>query len=111
MDIEEFYDADERRRTSEEIQFGDEWTDADGRRYEVLWVADTGEVYAMYEPIEPMVSDAVGDVLVQHMPTSAVTVEVLGNIATREDIESRLAGWQDAMPDRGSIDWVRQRIT
>jgi len=111
MDIEEFYDADERRRTSEEIQFGDEWTDADGRRYEVLWVADTGEVYAMYEPIEPMVSDAVGDVLVQHMPTSAVTVEVLGNITTREDIESRLEGWQDAMPDRGSIDWVRQRIT
>jgi hypothetical protein len=45
------------------------------------------------------------------MPTSAVTVEVLCNIATREDIESRLEGWQDAMPDRGSIDWVRRRIT
>ena len=111
MDIEEFYDADERRRASEEIQFGDEWTDTDGRRYEVLWVADTGEVYAMYEPIEPMVSDAVGDVLVQHMPTSAVTVEILGNIATREDIESRLEGWQDVMPESGSIDWVRQRVS
>jgi len=111
MDIEEFYDADERRRTSEEIQFGDEWTDADGRRYEVLWVADTGEVYAMYEPIEPMVSDAVGDVLVQHMPTSAVTVEVLGTVAARDDIDARLAGWENAMPDAGSIDWVRQRVS
>jgi hypothetical protein len=58
-----------------------------------------------------MVSDAVGDVLVQHMPTSAVTVEVLGNVATRDDIDTRLAGWEDAMPARGSIDWVRERIT
>jgi len=111
MDIEEFYDADPRRRESEEVRFGDEWTDADGGRYEVMWVTNTGEVYAMYEPVEPMVSDAVGDVLVQHMPTSAVTVEVLGNAATRDDIDARLAGWEAAMPERGSIDWVRQRIT
>ena len=111
MDIEEFYDADPRRRASEDVRFGDEWTDADGGRYEVMWVTDTGEVYAMYEPVEPMVSDAVGDVLVQHMPTSAVTVEVLGTIATRDDIDTRLAGWEDAMPARGSIDWVRERIT
>ena len=76
-----------------------------------MWVADTGEVYAMFEPVEPMVSDAVGDVLVQHMPTSAVTVEILGNVATRDDIDARLAGWEDAMPERGSIDWVRPRVT
>jgi hypothetical protein len=111
MDIEEFYDADPRRRASEEILFGDEWTDAAGGRYEVLWVADTGEVYAMYEPIEPVYSDGVGDVLVQRMPTSAVTVEILGNVATRDDIDARLAGWEDVMPERGSIDWVRQRIS
>ena len=111
MDIEEFYDADERRRESEEVMFGDEWTDAAGGRYEVLWVADTGEVYVMFEPIEPMVSDAVGDVMVQHMPTSAVTVDILGTVSTRDQIEARLAGWEDAMPERGSIDWVRDRIT
>jgi hypothetical protein len=111
MDIEEFYDADPRRRASEEVRFGDEWTDADGGRYEVMWVADTGEVYAMFEPVEPLVSDAVGDVLVQHMPTSAVTVEVLGTVATRDDIDARLAGWEDAMPDLGSIAWVRERVT
>jgi hypothetical protein len=45
------------------------------------------------------------------MPTSAVTVEILANIATQDDIEARLEGWQDVMPDRGSIDWVRQRVT
>ena len=111
MDIEEFYDADPRRRASDEVRFGDEWTDADGGRYEVLWVADTGEVYAMYEPIEPLVSDAVGDVIVQHMPASAVTVEILGNVATRDDIDARLEGWEKAMPDLGSITWVRERVS
>ena len=30
---------------------------------------------------------------------------------TRDEIESRLNGWEDAMPEPGSIDWVRQRVT
>ena len=110
MDIEEFYDADPRRRASEEIPFGHEWTDADGGRYEVMWIADTGEVYAMFEPVEPIASDGVGDIFVQHMPTSAVTVEVLGVVADRADIDTRLAGWADVMPESGSITWVRERI-
>ena len=111
MDIEEFYDADPRRRASEEVAYGHEWTDADGGRYEVMWVADTGEVYAMFEPVEPIASDGVGDIFVQHMPTSAVTVEVLGAVAEKADIDERLAGWADAMPEVGSITWVRERIT
>jgi hypothetical protein len=110
MDIEEFYDADPRRRASEEIAFGHEWTDAGGGRYEIQWVADTGELYAMFEPVEPMASDAVGDVFVQHMPTSAVTVEVLATIPTREEVEQRLTGWQDTMPQPDSITWLRARI-
>jgi len=110
MDIEEFYDADPRRRASEEIAFGHEWTDLEGGRYEVMWIADTGEVYAMFEPVEPMASDGVGDIFVQHMPTSAVTVELLGVVADRADIDERLAGWADAMPEVGSIAWVRERL-
>lgn len=110
MDIEEFYDADPRRRASEEIAYGHEWTDADGGRYEVLWVADTGEVYAMFEPVEPMASDGIGDIFPQHMPTDAVTVEVLGVVADRATIDGLLAGWEDAMPGSNSIAWVRERI-
>jgi hypothetical protein len=49
MDIEEFYDQDPRRRASDEIEFGREWSEND-RRFEVSWVADTGEVYVMAEP-------------------------------------------------------------
>ncbi|GMU77323.1 MAG: hypothetical protein AMXMBFR46_01240 [Acidimicrobiia bacterium] len=111
MDIEEFYDADPRRRASEEVAFGHEWSDADGGRYEVMWVVDTGEVYAMFEPVEPLASDGVGDIFPQHLPTSAVTVEVLGIAPTRDDVDRRLAGWEDAMPAAGSIAWVRGRIT
>ena len=110
MDIEEFYDADPRRRASEEVAFGQEWTDADGGRYEVMWVVDTGEVYAMFEPVEPMASDGIGDSFPQHLPTKAVTVEVLGVVPTREAIDELLAGWEEAMPEPGSIAWVRARI-
>ncbi|MFM8305130.1 MAG: hypothetical protein ACKOA9_12690 [Actinomycetota bacterium] len=110
MDIEQFYDADPRRRASEEVAFGHEWTDADGGRYEVMWVADTGEVYAMFEPVEPMASDGIGDIFPQHMPTEAVTVEVLGVVADRATIDAALAGWADVMPQPGSVAWVRERV-
>lgn len=110
MDIEEFYDADPRRRASEEVAFGHEWTDTQGGRYEVMWVADTGEVYAMFEPVEPLASDGIGDIFPQHMPAEAVTVEVLGTVASRAEIDERLAGWEAAMPEPGSITWVRDRL-
>jgi hypothetical protein len=110
MDIEEFYDADPRRRASEEVPFGHEWTDTAGGRYEVMWIADTGEVYAMFEPIEPISSDGIGDLVVQHMPVSAVTVEALGTVPTRAEIDERLAGWEAEMGKLGSIDWVRARL-
>ena len=42
MDIEEFYSADERRRQSAEVEFGTNWFDAKGSRYEISWVEDTG---------------------------------------------------------------------
>ena len=49
MDIEQFYSADERRRQSGEVEFGNNWFDAKGNRYELSWVEDTGELYAMLE--------------------------------------------------------------
>ena len=111
MDIEEFYDADPRRRESEEVAFGHEWTDADGGRYEVMWVADTGEVYAMFEPVEPMASDGIGDIFPQHMPTAGRDgrgARHRGRPATRSTRCSP-AG-RTAMPASGSIAWVRERI-
>jgi hypothetical protein len=98
MDIEEFYDEDPRRQASEEIEFGREWYEND-ERFEVAWVADTGEVYAMAEPYSR-----------RGVSTESVTVEVFAVIEGRDAINSVLTGWQDAMSQPNSLAWVRARI-
>ena len=98
MDIEEFYDEDPRRRASDEIEFGREWSE-DDRRFEVSWVADTGELYVMAEPYSQ-----------RGISTESVTVEVLGVINGRDVVDSALAGWQDAMAEPNSLAWVRERV-
>jgi hypothetical protein len=98
MDIEEFYDQDPRRRASDEIEFGREWSE-NGRRFEVSWVADTGELYVMAEPYSR-----------REISTESVTVEILGVIDGREAINSALAGWLDAMAEPDSLAWVRERV-
>ena len=111
MDIEEFYDADPRRRESEEVEFGREWSDANGMRTELSWVADTGELYAMAEPAESVEMDPFGDTRVDNLPVELVTVEILATVATRDEIDQLLAGWEDAM-EKGpnSLQWVRDRL-
>ena len=111
MDIEEFYDADPRRRESEETEFGREWSDAGGMRTELAWVADTGELYAMAEPAGSVEMDPLGDTRVDDLPTEALLVEVLATVASREEIDTLLAGWEGAM-EKGpnSLQWVRDRI-
>ena len=111
MDIEEFYDADPRRRESDEIEFGREWSDATGMRTELSWVAATGELYAMAEPAGSVEMDPVGDTRVDDLPTELVTVEILGVIADRAEIDQLLAGWDRAMDQRpNSLQWVRDRL-
>jgi len=111
MDIEEFYDADPRRRESEEIELGREWSDATGMRTELAWVADTGELYAMAEPAESVEMDPFGDTRVDDLPTELVTVEILGVIADQAQLDQLLAGWEDVM-EKGpnSLQWVRDRL-
>jgi hypothetical protein len=111
MDIEEFYDADPRRRESQEIEFGREWTDASGTRTELSWVVATGELYAMAEPAEPVFMDPIGDTRVPDLPTELVTVEILGVVPERAEIDRLLAGWEETMEQApNSIQWVRDRL-
>jgi hypothetical protein len=110
MDIEEFYDADPRRRESEEIEFGREWS-SNGTRTELSWVVATGELYAMAEPAGSVEMDPFGDTRVDDLPTELLTVEVVGVIAERADVDQLLAGWEDAMSKGpNSIQWVRDRV-
>jgi hypothetical protein len=102
VNIEEFYSADERRRRSEEVDLGTEWHDADGARFELSWVADTGEIYLMSEP-------ALREF--PHDPTTnELVVSVIGNVADRDELDRRLAGWQQAMTEPDSVVWLTDRI-
>ena len=97
MDIEEFY-QDPRRRASDEIEFGREWSEG-GLRFEVSWVADTGELYVMGEPYSR-----------REISTESVTVEVLGVIKGQDAISSALAGWREAMAKPNSLAGVREHV-
>jgi len=110
MDIEQFYDEDPRRRSSEETEFGRDWSDGSGVRSELSWVADTGELYVMKEPDAPINMDPVGDEFVESLGTEAMTVEVLGTVEDRAHVDELLAGWQDAMVKPNSLSWVRERV-
>ena len=111
MDIEQFYEADERRRRSEEIEFGTEWTDADGARYELSWVVDTGELHVMREPMLKMTEDPFGDVFPAAVPTDELTVAVVAWIPERAAVEEVLSGWQASMAGPDGIGWLARRLS
>jgi hypothetical protein len=64
----------------------------------------------MTEPVEPIIADMFGDEHLQAMPTKLLTVEVLGMVATRVEVEHLLSGWGNAMIEPGSLAWVRDRL-
>jgi hypothetical protein len=109
MDIEEFYAADERRRHSAELEFGRDWSDA-GRRCEVSWVEDTGELYLMREPDGGVVGDAFGDMVVRHVSEHDLEVEIVGVIEGRELISAVMSGWEQQMTKPDGVAWLRDRI-
>ncbi|MGH9018028.1 MAG: hypothetical protein ACRDY1_09820 [Acidimicrobiales bacterium] len=110
MDIEEFYEADERRRRSEEVEIGTEWHDHDGARYELSWVVDTGELYVMREPLVAMTSDPFGDAYQRNVPVSALGVAVVGWIPDRAHLEQVLDGWERSMAEPDSVSWLAERL-
>jgi hypothetical protein len=112
MDIEEFYDGDPRRRPSAEIELGTEWHDAHGTRYEVGWVEDTGELYLMREPAPHVVEDPFGGL---HSSIGAaeegkMTVHVVAQIGTLDELHKVLNGWRDAMVRDGGAEWLAERL-
>jgi hypothetical protein len=111
MDIEQFYSADERRRQSAEVEFGTNWFDAKNRRYELSWVEDTGELYAMLEVLAGAESlTPFGDMEVEGLPVGAVVVQVISTIPALSDVEAILSGWPDHMTRPDGISWVVERL-
>jgi hypothetical protein len=111
MDIEQFYSADERLRQSSEVEFGNNWFDAKGSRYELSWVEDTGELYAMLEPVPEADSwTPFGDIEVEDVKVDTLVVMVLGTIATQVEVEQLLDGWADHMAQPDGVHWVAERL-
>lgn len=112
MDIGQFYDDDDRRRESAEIEFGTEWLDHSGVRFELSWVENTGELYVMREPAAPEWEDPFGGihVKVDDAPTAGMEVVVLGVITTRDDLEKAIEGWEQEVGQAGSVHWLRDRL-
>jgi hypothetical protein len=117
VNIQEFYDADERRRASAEVELGQDWRDAADVRYELSWIADTGELYVMLEaPAKQDWADPFGGIHVHHSPSAdeaeveGMTVVVVADVGSRDQIEEVLAGWQDAMSRPDSVAWLVKRL-
>jgi hypothetical protein len=116
VDIEEFYDADPRRRSSPELELGREWRDAQGVRHELSWVEDTGELYVMREPPTSGWATPFGGIHVSHAHSAdekeiaGMTVKVLGTVPERSRVEEILAGWEDAIGQPDSVAWLVERL-
>ncbi len=116
MDIEEFYDADERRRSSAEVEFGEDWRDADGVRHELSWIEDTGELYVMREPVPDGWVTPFGGIHVRGAHSTdekeieGMSVAVVGVVPSRAAVDQLLDGWQQAMEAPDSVAWLVQRL-
>jgi hypothetical protein len=90
-----FYNADERRARSRELDVGLWWReDVDGPLHRAAWVSDTGELY-----------------LVRLGPADdgGGWVEVLARVEDRERLESVLEGWRERCGEPRSLTWLHVR--
>jgi hypothetical protein len=93
--MEDFFDADERRLHSREVDFGILWRPSGSRvTHRASWIEETGELY-----------------LVQSGPTGSGGghVELLA-VTNREGVERALAGWEPASRRPGGLAWLRKRV-
>jgi hypothetical protein len=91
-----FYNADERRVRSRELDVGLWWREGvDGPLHRAAWVSDTGELY-----------------LVRLGPAAegGGTVEVLATVCDRRRLEHALAGWREHCGEPRSLSWLRERV-
>jgi hypothetical protein len=110
MDLETFYEMDETRRQSAEFERGNDWSDANGNKYELSWVEDTGELYLMSEPDAAINEDIFGDFLVSEESMGGLQVLVIGRVTSLSALEEALEGWEDAMLEDNSLAWLYERF-
>ena len=112
MDIDEFYEADPRRRGSAELELGTDWLDKDNVRHELNYVEDTGELYVLREPAPRVRQGFFSGIRVSTPPgyDHKMTVHVIANIPTKDDVHRILKGWQDHMGTPGGDEWLGEQL-
>ena len=112
MDIDEFYEADPRRRASAELELGTEWKDDDGVNHELNYVEDTGELYVLREPAPHVREDPFGGLRFSTPPgyDKKMTVHVIAKVDTTDDLHRILKGWQEAMTRENGAHWLGDRL-
>lgn len=105
--IDDFYLENEARRSSAERQVGRVWVDAEGRRYRVFWIEDTGELYALYEGQVTMRPDLWGGPSSPHRPKGwQPSVRVLAVIADHDEVVFRLEYRRPPRGNQPSLEWI-----
>ncbi len=132
MDIDQFYDADPRRRESDELTYGLNWTSGEDpdQLWDLFWVRDTGELYLMAKPAPPRWLPLIagsrhprhhrsktGEALTETGPAGTagdedqdLGVEIIAHHSSQEELERLLTGWEEAVKTRGGIEWLRARV-
>ena len=114
MDIDEFYEADPRRRASAELELGSEWLGKDGVVHELNYVEDTGELYVLREPAPHVREDPFGGMHITDPPgyENRITVHVIAKISSVDELHKILEGWPQGMREEGNqgTHWLGQRL-
>lgn len=137
--VEAFYDADERRRLSPELDYG-VWWRATGVVHRLTWVEATGELVAVQLtparslPFSVLEDELEGlglprqfaervELIVERSPDLTVglfgvaviggepgELTVLGVVHGREVVERLLDGWAEVCGEPDSVAWVVERV-
>ena len=91
-----FHDADRRRRTSAEVDFGATWREAGSNdAWRLSWIRDTGELYLCRA---------------DGYDGSCTDVQVLAVLPTDAAVDALLEGWRDVRDDPDGLGWLRSRV-
>lgn len=94
--VGEFYDLDQRRERSRELDFGMLWQGESGPSWRLSWVRETGELVLVAQTSRNELEQG-----------PAVCLAV---IPTEQQVESELAGWAEACNGSGSLRWLDERF-
>ena len=114
MDVNEFY-SDPRRATSPQVQFGGAWLDDSGYSYFVVWVEQTGELYAIREVLRggepsPLALAYPWMIVLTRRADVEAEIFVLLTEPSRQRIDSLLDGWADLQGQAGGFEELMGRL-